>query len=56
MKKWYVEYKTPASHGWQGINDIEAKDGKQAIEYVKSHVIGAYKFKAFHDDEEEEQA
>lgn len=56
MSKWYVEYKTPNKHGWQGINGIEAKDGKEAIEYVKEHVIiGGYKFKAYHDDEEEEE-
>ena len=52
--KWYVEYKTTTHAGWQGIGGIEARDGKEAIEYAKEHVaIDAYKFKAFHDDEEE---
>lgn len=51
MSKWIVEYKTTDKHGWQSIEGIEANDGKEAIEYVKVHVWGAYKFKAWHDDE-----
>lgn len=55
MSKWIVEYKTTDKHGWQSIEGIEANDGKEAIEYVKAHVWGAYKFKAWHDDEEEDK-
>lgn len=55
MSKWYVEYKTHYVPGWQGINGIEAEDGKAAIEYVKEHiVIGGYRFKAFKDEDEQE--
>lgn len=50
--KWYVEYKAFGKFGY--MEKIEAKDGKEAIEYVKSKVIGATKFKVFHDDEETE--
>ena len=50
MKKWYVEYKVYGKQSY--IGGIEAKDGKEAIEYVKAHVIGAACFKVFHDDEE----
>lgn len=50
MKKWYVEYKAYGKQGY--IGKIEAKDGKEAIEIVKSRVIGATRFKVWHDDEE----
>ena len=55
MSKWYVEYKVRRTSYavTEYIGNIEAKDGKEAIEYVKQHVIGAYKFKAYHDDEDE---
>lgn len=50
--KWCVEYK--AYGKWRYVEKIEAKDGKEAIEYVKNHVaIGATCFKVWHDDEEE---
>ena len=52
MSKWYVEYKTYGKQGY--ISGIEAKDGKEAIEYVKAHVIGAVHFKVWHDDEQDE--
>lgn len=53
MAKWVVEYKTTDKHGWDCMEGVEAKDGKEAIEYVKKHIWGAYKFKAWHDEEEE---
>ena len=55
MSKWCVEYKVHVKGGYSKtdcINGIDAKDGSEAIEYVKKHVFGAYKFKAYHDDEE----
>lgn len=52
MSKWVVEYKTVNKLGWQSMEGIEAKDGAEAIEYVKSHIFGCYKFKAWHDEEE----
>lgn len=56
MSRWIVEFKQSSKHGWDYIEGIEAKDGKEAIEYVKEHkVIGAYKFKAWHDDEQDEE-
>jgi len=42
--RWVVEYKTVSSHGWQSMENIEANDSKEAIEYVKRHAHGAYKF------------
>ena len=48
--KWTVEYKTTDSHGWKSMEGIIAKDGKEAIEYVKRHSFGAYKFKAYKED------
>ena len=50
MTYWYVEYKAYGKQGYMG--KIEAKDGKEAIEYVKSKVIGATNFRVWHDDEE----
>ena len=48
---WYVEYK--AYGKFYSMGNIEAKDGKEAIEYVKKHGhIGAHSFKVWHDDEE----
>ena len=52
MSRWYVEYKTTDSSKTRYMGGIEAKDGKEAIEYVKSNVIGAWWFKVWHDDEE----
>lgn len=54
MAKWYVEYKVNRNGRFQTeyIGNIEAKDGKEAIEIVKNKVIGAYRFKVWHDDEE----
>ena len=56
MSKWCVEYKVHAIGGYSKtdcVSGIEAKNGNEAIEYVKAHVIGCYKFKVFHDDEED---
>lgn len=50
MARWTVEYKTVTGHGWQSMENIEAKDGKEAIEYVKRHTYGAYKFKCWRED------
>ena len=55
MSKWVVEYKTTDKQYWQSMEGIEANDGREATEYVKSHVWGAYRFKAWHDDEDEEE-
>lgn len=52
MKKWYVEFKCYGKQKYLG--GIVAKDGKEAIEFVKSRFIGATSFKVWHDDEEEE--
>lgn len=55
MAKWYVEFKVH-ENGMavtKYIGKIEAEDGKAAIEYVKEHTIGAYKFHVWHDDEED---
>lgn len=51
MAKWYVEYKAYGKRGYMG--QIEAKDGNEAIEIVKQSVIGAQRFKVWHDDEEQ---
>lgn len=55
MAKWYVEYKIHKNgHSeYECVNGINARDGKEAIEYVKEHIaIGAYNFKAYHDDDD----
>ena len=52
MPKWYVEFKLTTGE-YKYMEGIEAKDGKEAIEYVKSRYYNAYSFKVFHDDEEE---
>ena len=51
MKTWIVEYKTTTGHGWQSMEGIKANDGFEAIEYVKRHTVGAYKFKCYIDEE-----
>ena len=54
MPKWYVEFRrTNGKYGYMG--GIVAKDGKDAIEYVKSKVYDAGQFKVFHDDEPDEE-
>lgn len=56
MAKWYVECKVRRNGRaeWIGFGKIEAKDGKEAIEWVKQHkVIGGYKYSAYRDDDEE---
>ena len=54
MAKWYVEYRrTNGKYGY--IGGIVAKDGREAIEYVKSKVYDAARFTVFHDDEQEEE-
>jgi hypothetical protein len=52
MSKWYVEFKAYGKQRY--IRGIEAEDGKAAIEYVKAHVIGATRFKVWHDDDDDE--
>lgn len=47
---WYVEYRAYGKMGY--MEKIEAKDGKEAIEYVKSKVVGATNFSVWHDDED----
>lgn len=49
--KWYVEYKAYGKQYY--MSGIEAKDGKEAIEYVKEQVIGATKFHVMRDDDED---
>ncbi len=52
MAKWYVEF---WSHGKQGyISGIEANNGKEAIDHVKEHVIGATRFTVMHDNDNSE--
>ena len=52
MSKWYVEYKAYGKFGY--MSGIEAENGKEAIEVVKSKVIGATKFYVLRDEDEEE--
>lgn len=52
MAKWYVEYKDYGKLRYMG--KIEAKDGKEAIQYIKDNVCRvANSFKVWHDDDEE---
>ena len=53
MTKWYVEFRAYGKMKYMG--GIVAKDGKEAIEYVKAHVIGANHFKVWHDDDDENE-
>lgn len=53
MSKWYVEYKAYGKIGY--MSGIEAENGKEAIEVVKSKVIGATKFYVLHDEDEDEE-
>ena len=48
---WYVEFR--AYGKMKHMGGIVARDGKEAIEYVKAHVIGATCFKVWHDDDDE---
>ena len=51
MSKWYVEYKAYGKPGYMG--KIEAKDGKEAIEVLKSRVIGVNRIcGVWHDDDD----
>lgn len=52
MSKWYVEYKVYGKFGH--MNNIEAESGNEAIDYVKTHIIGVNRIiGVWHDDEEE---
>lgn len=52
VSKWYVEYKAYGKQYYKG--GIKAKDGKEAIKFIKDRVtIGAHDFKVWHDDDEE---
>lgn len=54
MSKWYVEYKAYGKFGSMG--KIEAKDGNEAIEYVKANVIGVNRIVGvWHDDDDAEE-
>lgn len=56
MSKWYVEWKTYINGRLIACykGGIEAKDGKEAIEYIREHVgMGAHGFHVWHDDDEE---
>lgn len=52
MPKWYVEFRCYGKMKYLG--GIVAKDGKEAIQYIKDHFIGATSFRVWHDDDEEE--
>lgn len=53
MGKWYIEYKAYGKPAYMG--GIEAKSGNEAIEVLKSKVIGVNKIcGVWHDDENEE--
>lgn len=49
MSFWYVEYKVYGKLGYMDM--VEAKDGKEAIEIVKSKVIGAQKFRVMREED-----
>lgn len=49
MSFWYVEYKAYGKLGYMDM--IEARDGKEAIDIVKSKVIGASKFKVMREED-----
>lgn len=51
MNFWYVEYKAYGKIGYMDM--IEAKDGKEAIDIVKSKVIGAVNFKVMRSQPED---
>lgn len=51
MTPWYVEYKVGFKQYWKG--GIMARDGREAIQYVQDHVIGAWDFHVWHDDGED---
>lgn len=52
MRKWYVEYRAYGKIGHVG--EIEAKDGNEAVKYVKEHIAGINKIiGVWHDDEED---
>ena len=54
VQKWDVEYRrTNGKYGY--MEGVVAKDGKEAIGYVKSKVYDAWWFKVFHNEEPEEE-
>ena len=54
MSKWYVEYKAYGKMGYMG--GIEANSGNEAIEILKSRVVGVNRIcGVWHDDEDEEE-
>ena len=52
MCRWYVEYKAYGKIGY--MSGIEAENGKEAIEIVKSKVIGATRFYVLREEDKEE--
>lgn len=55
MSKWYLEYKAYGKLGYMG--GIEANSGNEAIEILKSRVVGVNRIcGVWHDDENEEEA
>ena len=54
MSKWYVEYKAYGKQGY--IGGIDGNSGNEAVEIVKSRVIGVNRIcGVWHDDEETEE-
>ena len=54
MNKWYIEYKAYGKFGYMG--GIEAVNGNEAIEILKSKVIGINKIiGVWHDDDCEQE-
>lgn len=52
MSKWYIEYKAFGKYGH--MRGIEANNGNEAIEILKSRVIGVSKIiGVWHDDDDE---
>ena len=51
MSKWYIEYKAYGKYGQMG--GIEANTGNEAIEVLKSRVIGVNRIiGVWHDDDQ----
>ena len=54
MSKWYIEYKAYGKFGYMG--GIEATSGNEAIEILKSRVIGVNRIcGVWHDDESDDK-
>ena len=54
MSKWYIEYRAYGKQGYMG--DIDANSGNEAIEILKSRVIGVSRIICvLHDDDNEKE-